>query len=538
MSWIRRVLVLFTLLGFVGVGRSTLAADPLSLSLRYRTQTDQDSGLFHTLHRDAAWNPKETAIILCDMWDVHSSQNAVRREKQIAPRLQQVVEKLRSEGVTVIHSPSGCMDFYADHEARKRAIDAPKASNLPKEINAWCYKIPEEEAGVYPIDQSDGGRDDDPVEYEAWVKELTAKGLKPLSPWSRQIDVLKIDEGRDIISDSGTEIWNVMEAAGIKNVILAGVHTNMCVLGRPFGLRQMVRNGKNAVLIRDLTDTMYNPASEPKVSHFTGTDLIVEHIEKFVCPTITSDQIIGGSEFRYDEDDRPHVVMLVAEREYATDKSLLAYSVKPLGKSYRVSFVYADAEDKNDLRGSEVIESADLLFVSVRRRTLKTEQLERVRAHIAAGKPVVGIRTASHAFHVRNVDPAEGYSQWTTFDPDVFGGNYTGHHGNKLLPQVTFAAITHPILEDVDRMPYVSGGSLYKVSPLASGTTVLMTGKYEGLPAEPLAWTFTRADGGRSFYTSLGHSSDFEQPGFRVMLENAIGWALNRPAAPKATAKP
>jgi len=80
------------------------------------------------------------------------------------------------------------------------------------------------------------------------------------------------------------------------------VHTNMCVLGRPFGLRQMVKNGKNAVLVRDMTDTMYNPRSAPFVTHFRGTELIIEHIEKFVCPTITSDQLIGGKVFRFKGD--------------------------------------------------------------------------------------------------------------------------------------------------------------------------------------------------------------------------------------------
>jgi hypothetical protein len=76
----------------------------------------------------------------------------------------------------------------------------------------------------------------------------------------------------------------------------------MCVLGRPFGLRQLAKNGKNVVLMRDMTDTMYNPARSPNVSHFRGTELIVEHIEKFVCPTITSDQLIGGKPFYFKGD--------------------------------------------------------------------------------------------------------------------------------------------------------------------------------------------------------------------------------------------
>ncbi|MBC7966366.1 MAG: isochorismatase family protein, partial [Fuerstia sp.] len=106
------------------------------------------------------------------------------------------------------------------------------------------------------------------------------------------------------ISDKGDEVWNILQSRGIKNVILVGVHTNMCVLGRPFGLRQMVRSGKNVALMRDMTDCMYNPKRWPFVDHFTGNDLIVSHVERFVCPTITSDQILGGQPFRSKYDAR------------------------------------------------------------------------------------------------------------------------------------------------------------------------------------------------------------------------------------------
>jgi hypothetical protein len=65
----------------------------------------------------------------------------------------------------------------------------------------------------------------------------------------------------------------------------------------------MAKNGKNVVLMRDLTDTMYNPQRAPQVSHFEGTRRIIEHIEKYVCPTVTSDQVLGGKEFRFKGDE-------------------------------------------------------------------------------------------------------------------------------------------------------------------------------------------------------------------------------------------
>jgi hypothetical protein len=191
------------------------------------------------------------------------------------------------------------MKPYEGTPGRKRAQEAPKAGNLPKDIGQWCSNIPPEEQGKYPIDQSDGGEDDDPVEHARWAAELKAKGLNPRAPWTRQTDMLTIDQDQDAITDSGVEVWNLLESRGIENVLLVGVHVNMCVAGRPFGLRQMSKNGKKVALVRDLTDSMYNPGCWPHVPHHRGTELFIEHLEKYVSPTVTSNQLLGGEAFRF-----------------------------------------------------------------------------------------------------------------------------------------------------------------------------------------------------------------------------------------------
>ncbi len=249
------------------------------------------------------WAPPRTAVIVCDMWDLHHCRNAVRRASEMAPRMNEFLVKARAAGALVIHAPSSCMAPYENHPARLRAKAAPKAANLPRDIGEWCSKIPAEENGVYPIDQSDGGEDDDPAEHQAWARELEARGLNPRAPWTRQMATLEIHD-EDAISDSGVEIWNLLEQRGITHVMLLGVHVNMCVSGRPFGLRQMARNGKHVVLVRDLTDAMYNPARWPHVDHYRGTELYIEHVEKFISPTVTSDQILGGRPFRFSSDPR------------------------------------------------------------------------------------------------------------------------------------------------------------------------------------------------------------------------------------------
>ena len=277
---------------------SAAAAHGADLNLVLQSRVGQDGGEYQLKTRQEIWAPAKTAIIVCDMWDLHHCKNAVKRVEEMAPRMNEVLEKARSQGVLIIHAPSSCMKPYEDHPARARAKAAPTAANLPPDIASWCRKIPAEAKVQYPLDQTDGGEDDDAEEHKLWAEQLAAKGLNPRQPWTRQIDVLKIHDS-DAISDSGVEIWNLLEQRGITNVILMGVHLNMCVSGRPFGLRQMAQNGKHVVLMRDMTDTMYNPARWPYVSHHRGTALFVEYVEKVICPTITSSQILGGAPFAF-----------------------------------------------------------------------------------------------------------------------------------------------------------------------------------------------------------------------------------------------
>lgn len=291
------------------------------LQLRSQSESSLGSGKFERASREETWDARTTALIVCDVWDYHHCLNAVRRLEEFAPRMNQVLAEARRRGATIIHSPSDCMDSYADHAARQRALTVLKSAKSPRDIESWCSRIPSEEKAVYPIDQSDGGEDDDPAEHAEWAKKLKSLGRNPGMPWKAQSKLIEIDADRDFISDRGDEVWNILDQRAIKNVILVGVHNNMCVLGRPFGLRQMARNGKHVVLMRDMTDCMYNPQRWPYVNHFTGNDLIVSHVERFVCPTITSDQILGGQPFQSKFDTRPQHDLVSASNSTQADRT-------------------------------------------------------------------------------------------------------------------------------------------------------------------------------------------------------------------------
>ena len=277
-----------------------------------------------------------------------------------------------------------------------------------------------------------------------------------------------------------------------------------------------------------MTDTMYNPAMAPFVSHFTGNDLIVEHIEKFVCPTITSDSFLGGGTFRFKNDKRPNLLIIMAEQEYKTNQTLPAFAAKHLGQLFKVDYVHASEKERNDLPGIEAISEADIILVSVRRRLLPSPKMKLLLDFAAKGKPIVAIRTASHAFAMRKKGEwKDDLVEWSGFDQKIIGGNYTGHHGNG--PRVALsspaAGKAHPILKGVDLGKLKGCGSLYKTTPLAKSATQLVRGTIEGKAPEAIAWTNKTSSGGRVFYTSLGHVDDFAQPGMNILLRNALCWA-------------
>ncbi len=491
----------------------TDALPTLALHTRSRVENSEAAGQYRQVYQRVEWSPKQTAVIICDMWARHWCDGACDRGAQMAPRINEFVSEARRRGVLIVHAPSSGMKHYANHPARKRAQNAPKADDVPDGMGGWAGLLSHEKKENWPIDQSDGGCDDEP--------------RCPSRPMDvHQTAAIEIHD-EDAISDSGVECWNLFEQRGIENVILLGVHTNMCVIGRPFGLRNMVRVGKNVLLVRDLTDTMYNSRRKPMVSHVRGTELIVEYIEKHVCPTITSTDLLGGPAVRFQEDERPQIVFVVSDDHYHGDKTLPAFA-QMLRRDYGYHCTVAHGMGTANIPHLEELAAADVMVLLVRRLALPEKQLAMVRKYLDSGKPLVALRTASHAFDVKG-NAAEGHAEWHDFDPAVLGGSYHGHGSNSSGTDVAVvaAAADHPILAGVKPSKWHSTGSLYNAAPIDPKATLLMTGSADG-KTEPLTWTRTY-QGGRVFYSSLGHWDDFHQPPFRTMLINAIHWAMDRP---------
>jgi nicotinamidase-related amidase len=241
---------------------------PMRLTLRTRVQPFAAGGPWTEAQFNDEFPPAKSAIIITDMWDKHWCQGATTRVGEIARRMDPLLNQARAAGVLIIHAPSDTMNFYAKTPGRKLAENAPKVSPT---------NVVELQHPPLPIDDSDGGCDSpDDHEHQAW---------------SRQTALLTIAPG-DVISDRGEEIYNVLRQHGINTVFFMGVHANMCILNRTFGIRQLSTWGIRCILVRDLTDAMYDSRSRPFVSHAAGTELVIEYIEQHYAPTVTSDNMM------------------------------------------------------------------------------------------------------------------------------------------------------------------------------------------------------------------------------------------------------
>ena len=253
----------------------------------------------------------------------------------------------------------------------------------------------------YPIDDSDGGCPEPDKSHRAW---------------SRQIETLEIMPV-DAITDSA-EAYYLMRQRGIENVIVMGVHTNMCVLGRPFGIRQLVRQDLNVVLMRDMTDSMYKPPRCARRSRTSAERSLSSSTSRSTgAPTITSSDLLGGPAFRFEEDKRPHVAILVSDDHYGADETLPEFA-QMLREEHGCYVTVMHGQGTSNIPATDELEKADCLVLYIRRLALPKEQLDAVRRYLDAGKPLVALRTASHAFDVRGKSKP-GEAEWPEFDADV-----------------------------------------------------------------------------------------------------------------------
>ncbi len=203
-----------------------------------------------------------------------------------------------------------------------------------------------------------------------------------------------------------------------------------------------------------------------------------------------------------------NLCMLSGSFEYESETSLNIFRTY-VEKNYPIKsnlIVYKSEDDNPPLDG---LDDADVLLVFTRRLNTSGRSLMQFQNYCEQGRPLVGIRTASHA-----------YQNWLEFDKDVLGGDYQGHFGKGPAVQLEFIVPEHAILDGIPK--FESFGSLYKNPSLRDDTSVLLMGHTDEY-SEPVAWTRLH-NGGRVCYTSLGHQKDFALEPFLRFLAQSVLW--------------
>jgi type 1 glutamine amidotransferase len=216
--------------------------------------------------------------------------------------------------------------------------------------------------------------------------------------------------------------------------------------------------------------------------------------------------------------DKPlKLCMVSGSEEYKSNESLAAFQ-ELIEKKFPIKCSRAFWKSKTELPGLDALASSDVMLLFTKRLEPPSDQLELIKKYCLAGRPIVGLRTASHAFQ-----------KWLEFDHLILGGDYHSHYGSGQVTKVAIAlgASDHPILKEVE--PFETLTKLYKNPHIADDTNLLLTG---AIPehTEPVAWT-RKNHGGRVFYTSLGGPDDFKKKVFQTLLVNAIFWTAQRKLA-------
>jgi type 1 glutamine amidotransferase len=253
-----------------------------------------------------------------------------------------------------------------------------------------------------------------------------------------------------------------------------------------------------------------------------------------------------------------HVVLISGDEEYRSEEALPQLA-KILATRHGFKCTVLFAIDKNDgtinpeqrdnIPGLEALDTADLMVLFTRFRDLPDSQMKHIVDYVESGKPIVAMRTATHAFDLKSSATYRRYSwnsnEWDGgFGHQVLGETWIAHHGKHGVQSTRGVFVkgreNHPILRGIRDGEIWGPTDIYEVRlPLTGDSQPLVLGQVlEGMsatdaavagkpndPMMPVAWTRTYR-GARVFTTTMGASQDLLNEAVRRMLVNACYWAL------------
>ena len=252
------------------------------------------------------------------------------------------------------------------------------------------------------------------------------------------------------------------------------------------------------------------------------------------------------------EEKKPHVVLVVGTLHYSPELTMPLYAKELEKFGFRTTVVMGEGnpekKTENVLPGIEALAAADLAIFFTRFLKLPDAEWKPIEDYLKSGKPVIGLRTAGHAFKYPKDHPR---FEWNDgFGRRVFGSPYVVHQQSETKIKVIPEQAAHPIMTHVTKTEWTSPGTLY-LAHLEKGVTPLVSGSGTGrerllkkrfgeiqvkkFETAPVAWAWENEWKGKSFYTSFGHPGDFAEESFNRMLLNAVHWGLEKPIPPADT---
>ena len=253
-------------------------------------------------------------------------------------------------------------------------------------------------------------------------------------------------------------------------------------------------------------------------------------------------------------EDRPLVVLIAGDEEYRSEETLpMLASILRRDHGFQTRILFSldedglvDPERLDHIPGTEILADADLMVLFTRFRALPDEQVEPILEYAKSGRPIVGLRTATHAFRYPGDHPrAEALND--DWPQEVLGQRWITHHGHfdeggAPLTEVKPLDTDHPTMRGVG--PFDAYSWLYHVDgggdALPESATRLATGRAiksghgdsSRFPrTNPVTWAIERTDTGlprRVFFTTLGHPYDFRSEDARRMLVQGVLWSLGQ----------
>jgi type 1 glutamine amidotransferase len=252
---------------------------------------------------------------------------------------------------------------------------------------------------------------------------------------------------------------------------------------------------------------------------------------------VTASEVVLAQAAATSDAAAPHVAFVTGDDEYRSEVTMpMIAKILSDEHGMRTSVAYArpKPQTKEHIEGLEALDNADLMVIFTRFRQLPDEELQHILDFTKSGKPMIGLRTTTHAFQYPDGHPRQDLNDG--FGRDIFGQKWIVHHGHESTTDVAIheGGSAHPILRGIE--PFHARSWLYHVAPLhGDDNTILLDGtsvnssrmdRQDEFPlTQPVAWTRTYR-GARVFFTTLGHPADFEQESMRRLLINAIYWAL------------